>query len=940
MSAVKIPISAEFDTGNMDAMLAALNSRINQLGQSFAKVSGEHWNPISKTTLDDMTRMAEAFERIKKGAPNLAAGLQKSGQSNADYFDIDWEKAITNGLTRSATRYGAFRKIVDGVGDGGFSRAPTPAGTGQYGREIDPQNNNRAGGSGSGGGGSGGGGNSPGTTWGSASRKILGSGLRSMGGAGGAAAGAMDGMASGIAGPMILANLIAQGVGAIASAIKAKVGDAQQENIGYDTLKRSLGDVDVGFNELKVSLRNTAYGLGMTFAESQKVASAFAHASNMFGGPASRMLSDEVDFAGGFGRSFGMDPAKAASFFGQMRQVGVTSDTQSSKALGLQIGEALIKSRSTEKSEEFLSEIAGYAAQQSRMNYAAPNVSGYIAAMTGLVSSGTPGLDPSGAAGLLGRVNSSIAGGGSAGDAGRSFMYANIGQPLGLNPVETNIQLQGGAFATGKSTWGTDNPVTKFFNDNGLGISGKAAASTATNLDMILAAVRKNYGGSKERTELGLNAGGNLLGLNESSMAALFDYSKDPRKMSGLEGALSRGHFDFSKLDGSSISRIAQIQEGPGTQDEKDKKINQYASEHQLTTEGDQTRSAITGVSNAIQALADKTVPILNDMLTGITYMAGGGRLTPSQMASKLIDAQHDDRQGAIDSEHKNKIKAARDAAEPLQKAYAAAQAKWEPYIDDVKDPAKQKQARAAIASAKAALDAAQDTSGADADYQSQSDTESKRWVAEQAQANAAKGTAGTTSLKDQQWLKDYAAETDKIDNLPPGTSMAQFAVESNFNPAATSSAGAQGMAQVMPSNLKGPLLQALAKRLGRPINLYDPHDAALVQREMMGENMRHFGGNLPDALRGYDKGWKKADWNNPETQSYAPRVMGRTSEFGNTPLPDDGDTRAAAAKKDSGGVHKLEGNFTLTLPDGRPAAAPVQVQTQFTVPQMHGSRM
>lgn len=78
----------------------------------------------------------------------------------------------------------------------------------------------------------------------------------------------------------------------------------------------------------------------------------------------------------------------------------------------------------------------------------------------------------------------------------------------------------------------------------------------------------------------------------------------------------------------------------------------------------------------------------------------------------------------------------------------------------------------------------------------------------------------------------------------------AQINQESGFNPNATSSAGAQGIAQFMPDT---------ARRLGLP-NPYNPHDALIVAAEYMAHLLRKYHKDLARALVAYSAGEGFAD--------------------------------------------------------------------------------
>src|SRR3546814_3430539 len=191
--------------------------------------------------------------------------------------------------------------------------------------------------------------------------------------AGGAVSAGMGGrLLAGLAG--LVGGIAAFGVAKLIGGAAGKVGDAQQEFIGYDTLKRSLGDVNVGFNTLKESLRASSDALEVNFQEGQKLAQTFARIS---GGGSASPLDTETRIAGGFGRSFGLDPSQSVEFFAQMRQMGVTRNSNESRQLGLMIGEGSARSRAFSKADEILPSIGNYAMQQTPLGLASANVGGH-----------------------------------------------------------------------------------------------------------------------------------------------------------------------------------------------------------------------------------------------------------------------------------------------------------------------------------------------------------------------------------------------------------------------------------------------------------------------------------------------------------------------------------------------------------------------------------
>jgi soluble lytic murein transglycosylase-like protein len=105
--------------------------------------------------------------------------------------------------------------------------------------------------------------------------------------------------------------------------------------------------------------------------------------------------------------------------------------------------------------------------------------------------------------------------------------------------------------------------------------------------------------------------------------------------------------------------------------------------------------------------------------------------------------------------------------------------------------------------------------------------------------------------------------------NVPAGLLAAQLLAESNFNPFAVSSAGAQGIAQFMPAT-------ARAYGLGNP---FDAPAAIDAQARLMSDLLRQFG-SVSLALAAYNAGPAAVAACHcvpsiPETQAYVARILG-----------------------------------------------------------------
>lgn len=679
MSGVQIPIQAQFDSGDLDKALATLTEHINSLGGKIGEVNRLKFNPIDRTTLADIDRVKAQFESLNKISADFRRRMKNTGQEKSDFFDIDWSRMYVDPNARARQMRKAYEYVTAGTGAYFQDLPKEPGPTGKFGtddiaskREWERINGGR-----NGGGGSAPTGPaappedpaSPAAVW---SRRVVSTGLRSSGPVGGVAddalsAGLSGGAMAGVGG--LLGGLVALGVGKAIGAVRQQVGVAEQEGIGYDTLKRQLGDVGVGFEVLRQSLRSAADGLGITYQEGTQLGKEFAKLAGMSAANY-KTLGDEVQLAGGFARSFGLTTGQSNAFFGQMRNLQVTHNTDDSRSLQLMIADAIAKSGAFAKADEMLQAISGFATQQTRLGLSTANVGDYTGMLAGLVGSKTPGLDPAGAASMLSRVNSSITNGGNAGEAGQNFMYMTLGKRLNLDPIQTKLLMQQGAFGTAAGTFDKNGLVGKWMKDNGVAVSGDAQGSHRTNLEMVLEGIKRQYNGSPERRELGLNAGANLLGINETAFAALSTIK--PQKLGSLMQLMKAAKVDLSQLDSSNVSKLAQIGDDKGlSEEEKIRRIREEAPKSQEQTEGDETRKSIARVENALTKAAGTMVPIFNDMRSAMIYMAtGGGKIGPKEMQAAVIRGQHDENRRMINASS-DKLKAAQKQDEK-ERAWSA----------------------------------------------------------------------------------------------------------------------------------------------------------------------------------------------------------------------------------------------------------------------------
>lgn len=684
---VKIKVGAQFDPADVERAIQRFTDSVNRMGSAVASANKIKYQPIDKATLDNMRQLQAQFESLKKISGGFNQRLKSTGQGNAGFFDIDWARMYDNPAERSRRMRQTYEYVTAGVG-GGFSGSatptpvPRPAPGGGAGQEP-PR--------------------TPGTTWGGAGRNIVSAGLRSAGPVGGVADNALSvgmsgGATAGLAG--LVGGIVALGIGKAIGAVMGKVNDAQREFVQYDMIKRTLGDVNVNFGVLKESLRAASKSIDVTFEEGQKLGTEFAKISGM-APDQYKTLADEVRIGGGFGRSFGLEPGVGNNFFAQMRQFQVTGNELESRRLALMIGESIGKSGAFSKADEVLQAIASYTSQQTRLGLVSGNVGGYAGMLSGLVGSRTPGLDVAGSANLLSRVNSSIAGGGNAGEAGQNFLYAALGRRLGLDPIQTQILQEQGAFGTGSATFGPGSVYARYAERYRMATPGTAAGSSDTTLQMLMQQFRKNYA---DRPELMANAMSNFFGISTNQAMALA--LQTPDSLGGIEKTLEDSGFDWRKLTPNGIGALASIQNGgrdvldaqahslrsrtgidalnaeeekrlciaqtSGNDDDlRAELIKLTASREQEKTDGSETRRATVGLLNLQQELAGKLVPLFTDMRAGILYLAGDkGKVGPMSIQKAILEAESRERKEAIGVQYDDKIKEAGQAALDAKKRH------------------------------------------------------------------------------------------------------------------------------------------------------------------------------------------------------------------------------------------------------------------------------
>lgn len=654
--AQKIGIGVE---AQLDA--STIEQQINALGQKIAQANKVQFSPVSVKSVQDVESMVKRYEQLLKVHGELNRRVKATGQSGKAPWDLDFGAMFPDESARNRQ----IQKVLQYTAGGTFQAPVAPA------QQPGPP---------AAGGGAGG---PQGPNWQGTAAQVADAGLRASGPVGGVVANSVStGMSAGFgAGLMgLLGGMLALGVGKLVSGVMEKIGEAETNNIAMDRLKRTLGDVNVSFNALKSVVHAGADNLKITYAESEKLATQFAKLGNVTG-TGYKSLADELGVGVGMSRAFGLDPSQGVGVMGQMRGLGITSSTQESRRFALLIGETIGKAGAFAKADEVMDAMASFAASQTRNNMGAANVAGYAGMFSGMVGSGIPGLDPQGAAGLLGRINASLSGGGAKGEASQ-FFTALVGNKMGLDPIQTQILREGGAFATNDSMFGEGSVARRY------GISGPSGDKTY--LQSSLEELRSQYGNDKgllaqataNHLGIGINQAMALLSVQPNAIGEMQDRFGDMSKLSGdgignISKALYGSSSDRQALARSLKARgdvTAADKEAITAAEGDDSKLRDVLAElsaryGQERTMGSDIRDSKNALDNIKTALADQLVPMANQMRMGIMHIAGKGEKSSEQVMRDVIALDSKERQRAIKGEYSGKI-------DPLDEKLGELQAK------------------------------------------------------------------------------------------------------------------------------------------------------------------------------------------------------------------------------------------------------------------------
>lgn len=648
-----IGIEAKLDTSQV-------KQGVRQLEKTLENVGKKKIDPVDDRSLRRAKELISTFETYLKLDREMARRLRVTGQAGKAPEAINWDVVYQNERHRQAKirQLNAFMHGVEpssapGGGHSAFSNAAT---------------------------------------------NIAQTGLRATGAAGGVAAGAIGtGMASGFGAGIgaLVGGLAALAVGKVVGAVSDKIDQANQNNIAYDRLKRTLGDVNVSFEALKTVVTGSGDVLKITYAEAGQLATQFARLGNV-SSDQYKTLADELKVGVGISRAYGLDPSQGVGVMAHMRGVGMTRDTQESKKFALLIGETIAKSGAFANADHVMESIAQFATSQTRANMGRANVAGYAGEFSALYGSGIPGLDAAGSASLLARINASLTAGGAAGEPSQFFTNM-LGAELGLDPFQMQLWREGGAHETLNNAFGEGSIGAR------IGMSGPRSGvdGNKTLMQYQLERLRKSYGnGPKGMLEhaigrhfgISMRQAGAINSIPANQMEELEKYADLTKLSESGIGNMTKALFgkpeerkaiidsllarkDVSEDDKTALRGLSGMDEE--TQKQTLAKITaQYEQER---TTGADIRDSKNILDNILVTLADKIADPLAMIKAAIVSATG------KSTGEVMQDFERTESQGRIKS-----IRSQRQAErERIQEDYKSGKVSWADTVKRIRESQK-----------------------------------------------------------------------------------------------------------------------------------------------------------------------------------------------------------------------------------------------------------
>ena len=904
MSGIKIPVSAELNQQDISQQIKQVEGALNDLGRVAKEAGRARFTPISKISLDDVRKMRQEFEAMVRLAPGLKKALDAGGQGGQSFDKVDWDKVWKDKNQRGSHAATVLRYLspesvttTSPNAPGAPNPQPAPGASNNPGDAPMP---------------------SPGTEPGRLKRAAIGGAAGLVGGV----AGQVGGLGGGITSGALAGGLAGGALGAVVggltgglTSLLSMISEARDLAVGFDTLKRTLGDVGVSFERVKSATHTLADDYALSDTEASSLMKRYA---NLSGGPSKdpKALGDEVGVGVGFSRSFGLDPSAGVDFFGKMKGLGVTKNADDNKRLALMIGESVAKAGDLPRIGDVLASLGRYVENASRTSLSTPGTNGWLARMAALENTGLAGMNPTNAGNIIGTIDNTIRQGGTS-EAGKNFMSGVLQREKDLNPIQAEIQMEGGAFGSGKSAFGPDSPMAAFYAKFGGGTnSGKTGNDNEVTVATLQKQLLKLYAGKSP--DLMLNAFKTTFGTSYGQSAAWL--SSKPADNDRMISRLQRLGINPKDVSGSGVSRLSQIEADSSlTELQKDTQTKEAASKNQEDTEGSKAREAAEATANAVRRLADEGLPALTSIQSTVLRIAGVDPAVEKAEREQL-EADHKERRVAIDRKEgaeyseaqkdyervapSNLIAMSRralrgglnDTQQQAKDRLDAARAEYQLALDNEKDRYSKEKwtgkgqtpatggTTPALASAEPAAApsaVAEDPDVPEGGYPNDPAPPEDQQVdlppRERTPASVTAPSPGTRSGGYSGATPDLlrrANESDRKAGFDKGTTAAVMGVESSFNSGAISNKGARGLFQIMPDNV-----DTYSKEVGRKLNPHNNDDAFLMYDKLMAERRRKYGNDTDKILRSYHGGYDEDRWG-PANRDYLPAIDKKKREM------------------------------------------------------------
>ncbi len=456
---VRIPVSA--DTSGVDKLREAFD-RLTKSASNLSKTKLDH--PELREDLRLMKELNDQFEYIKKhGVGTDAATIRRGGYKDASEWVTKSRSQFTSDAAYRNHVNRTFGTMVDHGGSGEGS-----GGGGDY-RDWSRHRE---------------------TMWSSAKNGL--------------------GFAAGLAGIPIGGALLSRAV-----------GNATNEATGIDSLRKTLRDTTTDFEQLKVSVRATAAGMGLTTQESINLSRSWVGLTNETSALATNKA---VTYSTGLARGYGLEPESVTQGLGRAQYMG-----QNPKQFASMLAEAVQGGHMNGQVEQTMQAMLRWTETSSRMLVDRSTTSEFTKAYTDLNASGMAGFKGQGAEALLNKINASVMGGGAAGEAGQYFSSRVLSKAGISNPWAQKHKLEEGMFGqlgNGQSTMGA-----------------------------MMAQLDADYGPGMSMQKM--SAGANMFGV---SMHQFDKYaSLKPADISKTKGLLGKLGINSENIEGNSLASMYEI---------------------------------------------------------------------------------------------------------------------------------------------------------------------------------------------------------------------------------------------------------------------------------------------------------------------------------------------------------------------------------------------